>query len=139
MTLATETTDLMKAIYRAHELNREGFTIHSDLFAATLAACKAIASASRTRQTWAEKACNGVLRYDSKAGMTLASWTDLDEAAKDRADAKAAARIQAALAAIYGPTWAEGITLELQNDPRGAMVKLFTKGTENSGNAQVHA
>lgn len=136
MTLAT---DLLKALYRLHEIEREGFTIHSTSFAATFAACKAIASASRTRQKWAERACNGIERWDAKAQRRLASWTDSDEAAKDKADDKAEARIQAALAVIYGPEWRNSITLELQNDPRGAMVKLYTKGTEQSGNAAVFA
>lgn len=139
MTLATETTDLLKSIYRLHEIEREGFTIHSTSFAATFAACKAIASTSRTRLKWAERACNGIERWDHKAQRRLASWTEADEAKKLKADDAAAARIHAALAVIYGPEWRNCITLELQNDPRGAMVKLYTKGRDSGGNAEVYA
>ena len=139
MTLATETTDLMKTLYRLHELNVDGFTMQADSFTPILEACRTIASASRSRLRWAEKQCNGISRYDAKVGRALASWTDADQDKADAADEKAAQRIQAALAVIYGPTWAERMALELQNDPRGAMVKLFTRGEEASGNARAYA
>ncbi|MFG1205588.1 hypothetical protein [Xanthobacter flavus] len=80
---------------------------------------------------WAERACNGIERYDAKARRVLASWTEADEAAKDKADARH--RTQANLiAARYGATATIG------GDPRGFVLRLVlasgrTNTTDHDG------
>jgi len=102
-----------------------------------LAACTAIVRASKTRERWAVKACNGIARYDVGARRQLATWTDADEAAKDRSDEKTEASIKAALSQLYGADWSDHIVLELQGDPRGAMVQLYSKAEHPRGMARL--
>lgn len=75
----------------------------------------------------AEQRCNGIQRYDVKARMVLASWTEDDEA---RAD-KAASRIEKEAAAILQPYGATEINAN--NDPRGFGLRFrLASGRSNS-------
>ncbi len=98
-----------------------------DLRPDLLTACRDLSTAGAALLRWAEKACNGIPRYDAKAGRVLASWTDDDEAAKDKAQERAEAKALAALRVIFGPDLA-GVEVEFQRDPRGAMVKVHDAG-----------
>ena len=66
---------------------------------------------------WRLAACNGIERYDPQIGRRCASWTEADEAAKDRAIAKAMAEA-GEIAARYGAT------VTTQGDPRGTVLFL---------------
>jgi hypothetical protein len=136
-TVKEETLAQVKTIYRLHDVEpgfqiTEGATMWqvSDAVEATI-------RASRTLERNAVKRCNGIERYDAKARMVLASWTDADEASAERSDDRAEAKVKAALAVIYGATWGERIDLETSGDPRGAMVKLWTKGSKDKGWARL--
>lgn len=65
---------------------------------------------------WAERACNGIERYQ-RHGILCNTWTDEDDAAKDRADARALAKATE-IAARYGASVAIG------GDPRGYVLRL---------------
>lgn len=65
---------------------------------------------------WAVKACNGIVRYHGN-GISSGTWYESDEAAKDKADARALAKAQA-IADRYGATVAIG------GDPRGYVLRL---------------
>jgi len=65
---------------------------------------------------WAVKACNGIERYQGN-GIWCGTWTEADEAAKERADAKALAKSQE-IADRYGAT------VKLGGDPRGCVTRL---------------
>ena len=72
-------------------------------------------------------------------GSTGPAVEQADEAKKDASDDLTKAGIHVALATLYGPTWGERITLELQGDPRGAMVKLFDRAEHHAGHGNARA
>lgn len=75
----------------------------------------------------ATQMCNGIERYDSKAGRVLASWTEDDE---NRAE-KARAKIESEAAEILEPYRATDISAS--GDPRGFCLRWrFPNGTSNS-------
>lgn len=79
-----------------------------------------LATIAKKLQRLNEKACNGVMRWDAKAGRVLASWTERDEelndAAQDRLLLKAVAVLE-----LGNP---KGLTVKLNGDPRGYALKL---------------
>jgi hypothetical protein len=80
--------------------------------------------------------CNGVERWDSKAQMRLAQWTDDDEARADKSDAKAEARVRAAITDLFGGADAmrvHQVEVRFQGDPRGALIVLEPPGSNGSG------
>jgi hypothetical protein len=80
--------------------------------------------------------CNGIERWDSKAQMRLAQWTDDDEARADKSDAKAEARVRAAITDLFGGADAmrvHQVEVRFQGDPRGALIVLEPLGSNGSG------
>ena len=121
--------DSIRQLYRlADKLVLEGY--ESDLlpgyrFMAFERAAKEIRLASNALQRISESECNGIERYDSKARMRLASWTDSDQLSADRRRAKHEARIIDALSCLLGPwLFNRAIQLEFQRDPRGSMLQV---------------
>jgi len=71
--------------------------------------------------------CDGTLRYDAKLGRAVATWTEDDEAAADRA----CFRIRSAIIAELAPWTPHGArVLAVAGDPRGAVVKIELAGQE---------
>lgn len=137
MTIASEAQDILTQAYRLHD--RDVWLLSGRDYAEKLAACRGIASAARTLQRNAEKRCNGIMRYDNKARMVLASWTDDDEARAERSDAKAEKAVLECVATIWGDYWREFIDVEFQGDPRGAMVKLWDAGQRDKTSPRICA
>jgi len=132
MTIAQDAQKLLKTLYRLHNMGLPAFQMTDSHYGAKLAACKDIASAAALRGRWAVKACNGVQRYDAKAKVWLATWTEADCVKHGKSDYLTETRIHAALVTLFGTDWQNRIVLELQGDPRGAMVKLHETGTDNA-------
>lgn len=131
---AKKTLDLVKQVYRL--IDREPATFCPDggsTYSEKITGCEKLLRAAGTLQRWAEKACNGIERWDDKAKMRLASWTDADEAAKDKAQKRAEVQAMAALGLMFGDKL-DGLAIEFQRDPRGAMVKVYRKAEAGSGN-----
>lgn len=136
-TVKEQTLDAMKRLYRMHEYE-PGFQLaEATSYTEKADAVAEIIRAARVMDRNAVNRCNGVERYDAKARMVLASWTDADEAKAEKADERAEARVKAALAVIYGATWAERIDLETCGDPRGPMVKLYAAGFKDQGSPRL--
>jgi len=74
---------------------------------------------------WAERACNGIERYQGN-GIWCGMWTERDEAAKDRADARYAAKATE-IAARYGAT------VQIDGDPRGYVLRLILASGRTNG------
>lgn len=136
-TVKEQTLDTLRRIYRQHEYE-PGFQLaEAASYSDKADAVAEIIKAARIMDRNAVNRCNGIERYDAKAKMRLAEWTDADEAKAERADERAEARVKAALATIYGATWAERIDLETCGDPRGPMVKLWAKGFKDKGSPRL--
>lgn len=131
-TIKEQTLEQTRTVYRLHDVE-PGFQIADAPMWKVADAVADIIRAARTMDRNAVNRCNGIERWDAKAGMRLAEWTDADEAKAERSDERAEAKVKAALAVIYGATWADRIEMETQGDPRGAMVKLWTKGSKDKG------
>ncbi len=78
----------------------------------------------------AESECNGIERWDSKARMVLASWTEADQARADRLTARHEQRARDALAVAYGASWGDVLEIKFQGDPRGAPFTVCEKVAE---------
>lgn len=131
---AKATLDLIKQVYRLIDRDPATFCPETgSTYTDKLLGCEGLLRAAGTLQRWAEKACNGIERYDAKAKMRLASWTEADEAAKDKAQERAEKKALAALALIFGEKLA-GLHIEFQRDPRGAMIKVYRKADAASSN-----
>lgn len=137
MTIAKEAQELLATVYRLDETGRAALAASDRLD--KLAACRAIVKAARGLLRNAEKRCNGIERWNAKARMVLAEWTDADEEKAERGDERGEKAIREALAVLYGPTWAERLELETQGDPRGAMVKVWPRGERDMGSALFYA
>ncbi len=136
-TIKAETLDTMKRLYRMHEYE-PGFQLNdATSYTDKADAVADMIKAARVLDRGAVARCNGIERYDAKARMVLASWTEADEAKAEKADERAEARVKAALSVIYGATWAERIELETCGDPRGPMVKLWAKGFKDQGSPRL--
>lgn len=90
-------------------------------------AAETIVRLGKRAQRIAEKRCNGVERYDSKAGRMLASWTEADEKAADRACEKIKVEAIATLADF------EVFAVTVGGDPRGFCLTFkLPSGESNS-------
>jgi hypothetical protein len=70
--------------------------------------------------------CNGFPRYDAKARQMLNTWTEADDARREKADAKALERAST-IAERYGAT------VKLGGDPRGYVMRLYlASGASNT-------
>ena len=76
--------------------------------------------------------CNGIPRYDAKAGRVLETWTEDDEARADKACDKIA-KEAANILESYGAT-----DIQVGGDPRGFNLKWrFASGRSNSFSGEV--
>lgn len=136
-TIKEQTLEALRRVYRMHEYE-PGFQLaEGQGFCEVENALAEIIRAARVMDRNAVNRCNGIERWDAKAGMRLAEWTDADEAKAERSDERAEAKVKAALAVIYGATWAERIDLETCGDPRGPMIKLWAKGFKDHGSPRL--
>lgn len=95
-------------------------------FRAARDAMQLVALGRRARNL-ATKRCNGIERWNAKAGQRLAEWTEADEAAADRA----ADRMAKQATEILAPY---GATLEsVSGDPRGYCLKFKLASGESTG------
>jgi len=130
-------TDTMRALYRIGERLNDNEAFAAAGFDDVLWAAKAILSASRRLQRISEQECNGIERWDNKARMRLASWTDADQASADKRSAKAQADAIAAFAAIFGdPVTHYAVTF--QGDPRGAPIRFYLGKADESRSPDFH-
>lgn len=113
--------DVMKTLYGL----MERFQIDSKGWDVTAFTAREIRLAHRILDRNAINRCNGIERYDHKAKMRLASWTDEDEARAEKSDARAEARVRAALGAFFGDK-AKEFKVYFQGDPRGALIVVET-------------
>lgn len=136
-TIREDAAQLLRSIYRLHEVE-PGFQVDAASSYGVIAdGAEAIIRAARIMDRNAVKRCNGIERWNGRARMVLASWTEADEAKAEKSDDAAEAKVKAALAAIYGATWPERIDLETCGDPRGPMVKLWAKGFRDHGSPRI--
>jgi hypothetical protein len=71
--------------------------------------------------------CNGIDRYDAKAGRVLASWTEADQDRAEKAKAKIETEANAILAAYGGGNASAG------GDPRGYVLKFKLNSGRSNG------
>ena len=134
MTINKEAKEMLTQAYRLHD--RDIWPLREVDYSEKLRACRMIARHARTLLRNAEKRCNGIMRYDVKARMMLASWTEQDESRAEKSDAKAESFIRQAAAIL----WDDGIVdIEFQRDPRGAMVKFWNKGERDISSPRMVA
>lgn len=137
MTIKEDTAEALRRVYAQHECE-PGFQIDAAASYGQIAdSVETIIRAARTMDRNAVNRCNGIERYDAKAKMRLGSWTEADEAKAEKSDERAEAKVTAALAVIYGATWAERIELQTYGDPRGPMVELWAKGFKDQGSPRL--
>ena len=131
---AKQDLDLLRQVYRLEVRDPAAFAHNpaSD-FSAKAKACHALNVCAAGLHRWAERQCNGIPRYDSKAKMIIPSWTEADSAAQDKAQSKLEAKALAALSVIFAAV----PPVEFQRDPRGAMIKVYRPGSESSGNPDL--
>lgn len=114
--------DVMKTLYKI----ADRFDLMTD-WDSMAAIAREIRLSHRILDRNAINRCNGIERRDSKAQMRLASWTDEDEAKADKSDAKAEARVRAAIFALFAGK-DHLVTVSFQGDPRGALIVLEQNG-----------
>ena len=88
---------------------------------------RALIALGRSADRLALDRCNGIERYDEKAGRVLAQWTEKDEARAERTSERITAKA-AELLAPYGATVAQ-----VGGDPRGYCLKLKLKSGASNG------
>lgn len=76
--------------------------------------------------------CNGIERYDRKMQRFYPEWNDEDEARAEKSDARAEARVRAALDTFFGAK-AKEFKISFQGDPRGALIVVEPIGANGSG------
>lgn len=86
-----------------------------------------IVALGRRARSLAAKRCNGVSRWNAKAGRMQGEWTEADEAAADRA-ADRMAKQATDLLAPYGATLES-----VSGDPRGYCLKFRLANGESMG------
>ena len=124
--------------YKQHDVMRtlyglmERFQIESKGWDVTVFTAREIRLAHRILDRNAINRCNGIERYDHKAKMRLTQWTDEDEARAEKSDAKAEARVRAALDTFFGDK-AKEFKVYFQGDPRGALIVVEPAGANGSG------
>lgn len=129
--------DTMRALYRIGERLNDNETFAAAGFDDVLSAAKAILSASRRLSRIAEQECNGIERWDPKARMVLASWTDADQASADKRSAKAEADAIDAFRSIYGDPVTHYAVI-FQGDPRGAPIRFYLGKADDSRSPDFH-
>jgi len=127
--VAKETLETLETLVAF--LRREGLTRPDSVD--LLHAAKGLRKAVATMRREATKQCNGILRYDAKAGRFRASWTDADQRKSDRAMERAAQRAREALELVF---WCEKerarYRFAFRRDARGAMVEIFPSRVPDS-------
>ena len=79
----------------------------------------------------AVQVCNGILRYDANTRAVLNTWTEADEASRERADERAKAKAEAILARY-------GATVKLGGDPRGCVMRVNFRSDNLPGRVSPH-
>ena len=130
---ARATLDLAKQVYKLIDRNPamlcpDAGSTYSD----KLEGCDKVRRAAETLHRWAEKQCNGIDRYDAKLGRVMASWTEADDKAMDKAQNRAEKLALTGFYLIFAEKL-NGLEVEFQRDPRGAMVKVWPKGEKDKG------
>lgn len=128
---ATETLSVLSSVAQLMDRSPRGLFNSLQFRPDLITACRDLCSAARTLERWAVLQCNGINRYQGN-GIYCATWTEADEAAKDKAQAKAEAKAMIALGLIFGHDL-QGVEIEFQRDPRGHMVKVWPKGKRDHG------
>lgn len=90
--------------------------------------------ASATLLRISEQECNGIERWDAKAKMRLASWTEEDQTRSEARRAKQEKRVMDALESFFDAETFKRLRVEFQGDPRGAMIII---STDTHGRAAV--
>jgi hypothetical protein len=99
-----------------------------DAVANAIEDAKRIAKAARTLDRWALLQCNGIERWDEKSRQRIAGWSEADEAACEKAIAKARVAIERVLHDYRTERAFEEDTHVVYNrDPRGCAVKIGFK------------
>ena len=124
--MAYKQHDVMKTLYGL--MDRYG--IESKGWDVTAFTAREIRLAHRILDRNAINRCNGIERYDHRAKMRLAQWTGADEARAEKSDAKAEARVRAALDTFFGDK-AKEFKVYFQGDPRGALIVVDLAGTDS--------
>lgn len=124
--MAYKQHDVMKSLYGL----MQRFQIESKGWDVTAFIAREIRLAHRILDRNAINRCNGIERWDSKAKMRLAEWTDDDEARAEKSDARAEARVRAALDTFFGDK-AKQFEICFQGDPRGALIVVSLAGTDS--------
>ncbi|MCZ8104006.1 MAG: hypothetical protein O9972_39695 [Burkholderiales bacterium] len=120
---ATLAAVLMAEEFRQHVSIREHSLRHPEIVARDALALIRI---SKGVSRWAVLHCNGRERWDAALRRRVASWTEADDAAKEKADARALTKLQE-IASRYGAT------VTISGDPRGYVVKLkLASGRHNT-------
>jgi hypothetical protein len=120
--------DVMKTLYNL----ADRFDLQLQAWDHTATIAREIRLSHRILERNAVNRCNGIERWDSKAQMRLAQWTDEDEARAEKSDAKAEARVRAAIAALFAGK-DHLVNVRFQGDPRGALIVLEPPGSNGSG------
>lgn len=115
--------DTMQGLYRLIE--NQG-AIHEGGFGAVHELARDLAKAARVIDRENLKQCNGIERFDEKAGQVLASWTDQDQERSDKARDRALAKARDALAAVFG----DQLKIKAQGDPRGLPLHVYLKSDD---------
>jgi hypothetical protein len=125
-----EQHEIMRTLYQL--MNR--MKLQSQGWDVTLFTAREIRLAHRILNRNAINRCNGIERWDAQAQMRLASWTDDDEARAEKSDARAEARVRAALREFFGDRRGE-VSVHFQNDPRGALIVIEPAGAQAQGSS----
>ncbi len=129
---AKSTLDLMGQVYRLIDRDPDTFRSAEGTYTGIIEGCEKLRRAAMTLQRWAEKQCNGIDRWDAKLGRVMASWTEADDKAMEKAQDRAEKLALTGFHLIFAEKM-NGLEAEFQRDPRGAMVKLWPKGKKDSG------
>jgi hypothetical protein len=125
--------ETMRQLYRIAD--KVGDAWRSEGWDATSDAARIIRLGAKRLQRISESMCNGIERYDSKAGRVLASWTEADQASADKRRDKAEFEIAAAFAGLFGAR----VAVTFQNDPRGAPVRVWIdRAPSESASPDMH-
>lgn len=119
---------LHEIVSRLYQLEKRGATFAAPGYDAATNAATVLRSCAGRLSRIAESECNGIERWDSKAGMRLASWTEADQARADRLTAKAESEARAAVLHLFG----DAVTVAFQGDPRGAPIGLYIGAASDS-------
>ena len=126
--MAYKQHDVMKTLYglmECHGVAGQGWDV-------TAFTAREIRLAHRVLDRNAINRCNGIDRYDRKLQRFFPEWTEDDEARAEKSDARAEARVRAALDTFFGDK-AKEFKVYFQGDPRGALIVVEPAGANGSG------